>query len=275
MKEMNGELAKCNAIYNNQDRIKSKSCYYSMIQKYSTSMDTAIIPTLHYNYALSLYSLKDYKNAKAEFEFVATNEKYNKNIIQSSNNYIKNINALLNDMKTAKLADKGDYFTSLDDVSKWQDPRNLRVFIKSSTGKEYILRKAFTIWDEKLEPVHFRYVKTGAEADIIASITNIDEVASNYQDNRIGVTIFNTKSIGSKKYFTRAYIKVSQQSLSKTPQTDVEILAITLHEIGHALGIVSHSKDRGDIMYPDTSSYKTVSPSNRDLNTVRKIYRMY
>lgn len=272
--EMQQDLNKCNAIFNSGDRIKSKSCFYSMIQKYKTSMDTPNIPLIHFNYGLSLYRLKDYKNAKAEFEFVKANEKYNKKLIEDSNKLIAEISTLLANIKAAQMKDSGNYYTKLDSVAKWENPRYLRVHIASSTGKEYILRKAFAIWDEKLEPVHFHFVSARKEADIIASITGIDEAKGDTTD-RIGVCIYSKIIKNQKNYLNKADVKVSYQDFNKTALPDIEILGIALHEIGHAMGITSHSADRGDIMYPDTSSYKIVSPSNRDVNTVRKIYKDY
>lgn len=45
---------------------------------------------------------------------------------------------------------------------------------------------------------------------------------------------------------------------------------IVTHELGHALGLIGHSQDRGDMMFKDTDEYSRVS--QRDLNTLQKIY---
>ncbi|CAN5448261.1 hypothetical protein BH10CYA1_BH10CYA1_44730 [soil metagenome] len=42
------------------------------------------------------------------------------------------------------------------------------------------------------------------------------------------------------------------------------------HELGHAIGLMGHSPDRGDMMYKDTDEYSRIS--QRDLNTLQKIY---
>ncbi len=45
---------------------------------------------------------------------------------------------------------------------------------------------------------------------------------------------------------------------------------VVTHELGHALGIIGHSPDRGDMMYKDTDEFSRIS--QRDLNTLRKLY---
>lgn len=45
---------------------------------------------------------------------------------------------------------------------------------------------------------------------------------------------------------------------------------LVTHELGHALGLMGHSPDRGDMMFRDTDEYSRIS--QRDLNTLRKIY---
>ncbi|MBR5304724.1 MAG: hypothetical protein IKU37_07870 [Candidatus Gastranaerophilales bacterium] len=50
---------------------------------------------------------------------------------------------------------------------------------------------------------------------------------------------------------------------------DEEFYSIVLHEIGHALGILSYSPSIGDVMYLDTNSYAKTRVLNRDVNTVK------
>lgn len=45
---------------------------------------------------------------------------------------------------------------------------------------------------------------------------------------------------------------------------------IVTHELGHALGLIGHSLDRGDMMYKDTDEFSRIS--QRDLNTLRRLY---
>jgi len=45
---------------------------------------------------------------------------------------------------------------------------------------------------------------------------------------------------------------------------------LVTHELGHAIGLMGHSPERGDMMYRDTDEYSRIS--QRDLNTLQKIY---
>lgn len=45
---------------------------------------------------------------------------------------------------------------------------------------------------------------------------------------------------------------------------------ILAHELGHALGLLGHSPDKGDLMYSVTDEYSRLS--QRDLNTLKKLY---
>lgn len=54
-----------------------------------------------------------------------------------------------------------------------------------------------------------------------------------------------------------------------TELSQVEMRTVCLHEFGHAIGLWGHSSHAGDICYPTATAQH---PSQRDLNTLRKLY---
>lgn len=63
---------------------------------------------------------------------------------------------------------------------------------------------------------------------------------------------------------------------NQDPLTANEIYAVALHECGHSLGILGHSNDKNDIMYPVArdNSTGTVSLTPRDISTIKLLYRL-
>ena len=75
-----------------------------------------------------------------------------------------------------------------------------------------------------------------------------------------------------KVYLGRADISIAKTNYIGFTCTDLELLKTALHEIGHAIGILGHSKNITDIMYYSTASHRQSTLSDKDIETVNKIY---
>lgn len=169
-------------------------------------------------------------------------------------------------------APKEDYFQQITKGHpfRWFDTdMAIRVLVKPGAGVpnfkpkfDQILRDAFQTWVENSNSkIKFQFVKE-PPADITCEFV---ADLPRQQPSVAGVTNYQTSPhhMNSADIFIRTTNKIA-------PLTDELMRAICLHEIGHALGLVNHSLDPHDVMFPYLSQQKTLS--ERDVKTIRKLY---
>ena len=240
-----------------------------------------------YYHALALFNMLEFKETKNELRNIINNSSKIKNqqLLERSRHLYNFLNSLTeneiinflkyNDLEiseeNAQRLDIGHYFSDLSKVAIWQNPERITVYIGKSSESE-LIKKAFLIWDKALgSGINFVFVEDKQKADVtLFCVEKLD-------GGKLGSTkTFSKKDrISLKSYLTKAKIQIAlHEPDSGNKINGTNILSTTLHEIGHALGIISHSPQKGDIMYFDSSSYKQGKSeiSNRDINTVKKIY---
>ncbi len=67
-------------------------------------------------------------------------------------------------------------------------------------------------------------------------------------------------------------VNLSAADVRPASQRALVLQNIIAHELGHTIGLLSHSLDQGDLMYAKVD--ENAKFSSRDLNTVRKLYRL-
>lgn len=170
-----------------------------------------------------------------------------------------------------------DYDDYLDDiqVARWKNPKKLKVYIDYNDPQGQIFKDAFIMWDDLLgNSVNFIFINSPNDAQITCyHVDSIDE------SGKLGITdssVYSYNNEPNKFYMKKAKIKVLKKDKGTNKYfNEIETKAITLHEIGHALGIKDHSPKQYDLMYENTQNYMNdkARPSNRDINTIKRMYK--
>ena len=162
--------------------------------------------------------------------------------------------------------DNKTYNHVVDVQAVWINPKNIKVYVEPS-NKSHILKNAINIWDSALRSnMNFKFIENKNEADITM------DFIEHLEDNQVGVAKSGYINIQGKIYLHKVNVLISKTDPIGFIQNDAELLKVTLHEIGHAIGLLGHSNSINDIMYYSTAGTKNTSPSLRDIETVNKLY---
>lgn len=173
-----------------------------------------------------------------------------------------------------------DYFAYTSHTAgpvRWvNNSSKIKVYIRPASGvpgykTEYdgFCADAFKQWSEaSKDRIAFEFVKKPEGADIEWIWTNdISQVSSVAEGGETNVNYENGK-------IKHATITVLTKNPSiDTPLSPNQIRAVSLHEIGHAVGLIGHSPRPQDIMYcsmPPALSHPSLT--TRDINTIEKLY---
>ena len=145
------------------------------------------------------------------------------------------------------------------------DPPAFKSWGKEITGDEAsaLIREALDEWARATDgKISYVYCAEEKEANLTFGWTT--DRANLKAESAVGVTFMGKTQ--------RPIIVLSREYYDKTrPISNVTFYAVTLHEIGHGLGLM-HSPDRADIMYPGAIPRAIRGLSKNDIARVRKLY---
>jgi predicted Zn-dependent protease len=248
----------CKNLYNNGQYDKSSSCFYSLLSKDKNNA------YLKLSYGNSLFAQKRYNEAKVQYtQIIQTNP--NSNIAKKAQANLNVTNEKLKNMKTFRSIDEGTYLSDIS-VVKWSK-MPLKVYIQS--GKYNASAKnAFIEWQNKTKGnVMFVFVDKPNEAQITVYFKS--DISQTSLGDALGVT---KVAFNANKTLQRAQIDIKSVTQSGAEQSLKQVYSVTLHEVGHALGIRGHSRNPYDVMYESDDNYRNIL-SNRDINTIKAIYK--
>jgi len=133
-------------------------------------------------------------------------------------------------------------------------------------GVQTAVRRGVLGWKDVVEPgvPSFEFVDGAGDADI--PIVWAEEPDGDWY------IAFCAPDIDVPDRFGVSHILVTGRWRAGEVASLTDIYATTLHEMGHALGLMGHSDSTADIMYPRVRAQLEVGLSPEDRNTLRKLY---
>jgi hypothetical protein len=159
-----------------------------------------------------------------------------------------------------------NYVHYADNLRHWDKP-TVTVYVnpslndnKSREQTVELVSRGIDLWNQKLSSaIRLKAVSTPG-ADVTVSVVTPGTLAG----GAIGRTDVTFRM--EDQVLTHALVRINE----RLPQA--EMVQVTAHELGHALGIQGHSPDKHDLMYP--YAHLPAEITDRDFNTMAVSYNV-
>lgn len=168
--------------------------------------------------------------------------------------------------------DKFPIKVSIENLSDKQLPAYYREKIEQS----------FVQWQKATgDFIRFKLIDNPQDADIVVKIA--PQTTKDCQGDKCQYVAASTSPSVSGDLLKRMDITIFDSNNLGKPFSERELYNTSLHEIGHALGIMGHSYNKNDLMYMEESSGKGSFDipqhnlqfiSSSDLNTISLLYKL-
>lgn len=181
------------------------------------------------------------------------------------------------------LSDAGDYLDAIktDSVFRWPAERlPLKVYIEDGSNVPgyqsdfpQILKSAFDAWCRISNGhISWRQVNNPRQADLVCRWTDITKRKGEGVEAGATRMLMETRKGGD--VVVRGEISLLTTVYGR-PFSHSDMVKTCLHEVGHSLGLQGHSNVPGDIMYPSVNRNQVAYLTERDANTINRLYSDY
>lgn len=175
-----------------------------------------------------------------------------------------------------------DYLSSTFHIDKWpKDDMPLTVYVKRNSDlpgfyNEFteLVRKSLDEWCKAANgSISYKFTDKPESAKLLWDYTDRPEVSTSiYELGSAGATDLAVHLQDGKVTQAHTVVLVKENPRAPSFFSRDLINKICLHELGHALGIRGHSPNQNDVMFPASTVDDKGHLTERDKNTMKKIY---
>ncbi len=155
--------------------------------------------------------------------------------------------------------------TAVQTQKRWANPKRLNTYIQPGLERTGMMKRAFAEWSRYAKNnIVFYYVDSLDSADIdVVFVETLPDVPP-------GVIGLTRCTYNQKNQMAHATIYIPAKRSNGMPLNRDAVYTSMLHEIGHAMGIVRHSTNPQNIMYPYIDEKREISKFD-----LAELYRIY
>lgn len=247
----------CCKYFDGQNYVAARDCSAPLVKLNPSDA------RMRYLYAMSLKYTQEYEKSSYQFNYIIK-QSPNTQLASMAQQEISEIKQRVNKAANANKTDCGNYMNELSNPPRWAT-MPIKVWIQPSKYDVTVV-KAFNEWQYVTNGI-VRFTRTQAESQAKIKVYFVNSKEPLGGSDRVGLCKYQTQG----KYLMNAQISILTQSLNGVTLSASQIYPVTLHEIGHAIGINGHSSNNNDVMFANTDIIGSHT-SRRDVNTVKAIY---